>query len=373
MTRAGWQAVLRAALARGDRALLRAGLDDPAALEAWLASVPRPARRRRWPAVLALLALLVLPALSQDSPAALALVNGQPLSQSSYLGWLEQRRGAELADAAVLGELVRQAAARAGLSPTAGELDGAWDRILQQQFRYSETRYQQWLRAGGRSEAVLREEIAVQVAQMKLRGRGVSVTEAALQAYFQEHQAAYEQPASLEYRQLVVPPTGAKVDGLWPASRTKALEIIAAVRDGLAFEAALARFGEDPTAAASGGLVGPVPTAQLAAQSAVVSAALEPLVEGQVAPEPVLLGDRYQVLQLVRRTPAQPADYQRQRALVEADYLTTRLQPQEQFVAQLLAGATVQWQSPRYAGRTLSGRWVSPNGLTLPGWLRERL
>ncbi|NUP99550.1 MAG: peptidyl-prolyl cis-trans isomerase [Armatimonadetes bacterium] len=318
-----------------------------------------------------LLLLLTLGAASGADEPLLATVNGRPVTRAEFLAGLEQRHGYEFAETALLSALILGAAEQAGLSPTSGEVEVQLDRFLAEHFNFSDERYRRWLNEFGHTEPELRREIAVQVTQFKLRSRDVAVDEAALKAWFEANQAAYVRPESMVFRQIILPAVGAPVDGAYPESRTQGLEILKKVRDGMAFEEAAGAYSEDPNAARNGGRIGPTAVAQLRDRAASLHAALTALKDGEVAPEPVLFGSRYVLLQLVQRLAPIEPDFAALRRRVETDYLAEKLQPQEEFLAGLLRSAQITIVDPRYQGLKPTGRWVSACGLALPGWLRD--
>ncbi len=320
------------------------------------------------------------PAWAQQAAAALlAAVNGQQLPKATYLARLEQRYGYETAESLVLEALILDAAAKANLTPTAAEIDAELARFRHEHFTDDARRFNEWLTRFGRAEAEVREEIRVQVAQFKLRTQGLSIDEAALQKYWQQHKDEYQRPEALLFRQIIIPsePTSPKPnrrgeDGPSPESRLRAIEVLNKIKNGLKFEEAAAEYSEDPSAKRTGGLVGPTSVDLIQGRSATLAAALAQLQEGQMASQPVLAGARYVLVQLERRFAASKGDYQTLRTRVSLDYLAERMQPQDEFVAKLLKGANVQWREERFANLHVTGRWISPSGLSLPGWLRER-
>ncbi len=337
-------------------------------------SADRSSPRRRWPvsaASLGSLALLLTCGPTRAEDATVAMVNGQPLSGTTVAARLAERYGYLFVESAILEQVILQAAERAGLAPGEGDLAVELDRFLGEHFNYSDERYQRWLKEFGHTEAGLRAEIRVQVAQLKLRTQGVPLGLEVLKQYYQEHQAEYQRPESVIFRQIIVPASGQRVDGAYPDSRTKGLELLQRIRAGTAFEEVARSESEDPNAAATGGRVGPVTVAVLQGQSASIHQALAGLAEGQVAPEPVLYGNRYLLLQLVQRLPALSGSFDALRRRIEIDYLAEKMQPQREFLMGLLKGAAIDLRDPRFRGLKLTGRWVSSVGLALPGWLRD--
>lgn len=310
-----------------------------------------------------LLLLFTAAACAQDSP---ATVNGDALAPAAVTGPLEQRYGYLFLETAILSRLILQAAADAGLTPTDAEIEIELDRFYQTHFAYSDRRLARWRGEFGRTEPGLRDEVEVQLAQRKLRSRGVTVDEPTLRQFFEANREQYRRPESIVFRQILVPnPTG-ETD-----AAKRAQQILREIQGGLPFEEAARVYSEDPNAALTGGVVGPTPLANLRAVRATTLEALAPLQPGQVAAEPLLVNDRYVLLQLVERLPAVEPEFEPLATRVETDYLIARMQPQGEFFRDLLQNADIRITDPRYPDLRPSGRWISPNGLALPGWLRE--
>jgi hypothetical protein len=344
-------------------------------------------------AAVAALALLSLtpPGHSQDglgpalpAPAALAMVDGQPVSRQDYLDNLEQRQGAWQAETTLLSAMILAEAAKAGLTPTAAEIEEWYQGLKRTIFGGSEPRYQEWLTSGGHSDATMRAEVKVQVAQFKLRTGGATVPEARLRQYHEKYRSYYDQPERWLYRKIDVP---------WPQRNGRAVDDQAAyaeaqsqLRSVLAkdppqpgdFEDLARRIEEDPQAARNGGRIGPQP---LDLVPPAILAELTKLADGQILDHPIQLEPalrpgqhpRWVLLQRLAHYDAQPGEFEAVRWRVAVDYLVAdhKLQSQKEFFAALLKHHPVEIRDPRFAGLKLSGRWHSPSGWSLAGWLAE--
>ncbi|MBI2297685.1 MAG: peptidyl-prolyl cis-trans isomerase [Armatimonadetes bacterium] len=315
---------------------------------------------------------VVLPVRAQDD---LATVDGQPIPQERFQRQLEQRFGYRFVETAILSDLILAAAQKAGQTPNPGEVDAELDLFLHENFSNQPERYQRWLKEYGRDEITLRDEIRVQVAQRKLRSRGIPTDDDTLKRFFDKNQDLYERPESYVYRQIIVPWKGKtpKEDegGADPDNLAAAQAVLARIEHGEDFVKVAREVSEDPGAQRTGGRIGPVPADRLAGFSAALFDALKDLEPGQCAKRPVYYGQRFLVLLLLEHDPVVHADFQRQHARIAADWLATQMNPQDQFLADLVRGARIEIKDPRFAGMKVSGVWTSPCGLGLPGWLED--
>lgn len=336
-------------------------------------------RSGRWVSAVAFAALGLLVGASalrsQQQPEVIATVNGRPIERARVIADLEQRHGYAFVGTEILSELILEAADQAGLTPTPGELAAEYDMFVGVHFAYRDDRYQRWLRDFGRDEETLRREIRVQVAQRKLRSRGIALDEATLRRYFEENKSLYQRPETVLFRRIIVPWTGPPhlEEGpvVSPENQAAAEKVLARLRAGEKFEDVAAQVSEDPDLARTGGQVGPVPVERLQQVAAPIEEALRHLEPGQYAPQPVFYASRFLVIQLLDRQPPTSGKFEDHRQRVEADYLALKLPPQEQFLADLLAKADIKIHDPRYQHVPLVPRWSGPAGLALPGWLRD--
>lgn len=380
MNRRDLVAALTAA-ARSERAGLARAAQDDEAFANWANAVAarvgqqRHRRGRGWVGLL--LGLLAAGGVvSQTAPETIALVNQQPIPRAAVERSSAQRYGYLFAESQVLSELLRQAAAKAGAWPTEAEVDTELKLFIATHFAHSQERYQRWLTEYARDPETLRDEIRLQLAQRQLRSRGVPSDEASLRRYFEQNKSLYQRPESLVYRQLTIPWKGTQQSNdrgpvIDPENQAVADAVLARIRGGESFEEVARQVSDDPAIVRTGGLTGPVSVDVLQGSSASAYDALSDLRPGEVVARPVFYSNRFHTLQLVERIPATSDRFEDHRQRVAADYLALQLEPQEEFLAGLLRNAQISLVDPRYSGLHLTGRWVSPSGLALPGWLRE--
>ena len=312
----------------------------------------------------------------QAVEAVLGVINGQPVPRATYVARLEQRYGYEAAQSLALEALIMDAAAKANLTPTDAEVAAELVRFQHEHFKDDQRLFADWLARYGRTEAEVRASVRVQVAQFKLRTQGLTIDEAALRNFWKQHEADYQRAEAVIFRQIIITSPTAKRrlgdGGPSAEARVRAMDVLNRIRGGLKFEEAVAQYSDDPEAKRTGGLVGPASMDLLQARSAPLARALAELQPDQMSPQPVADGYGYVLVRLERRFPAFKGDFETLRTRVTIDFLAEKMEAEDIFVGRLLKTAQVQWSDPRFAAMTLTGRWISPSGLSLPGWLRER-
>lgn len=110
-----------------------------------------------------------------------------------------------------------------------------------------------------------RQMIFNQVQQVEVMGR-ITVSEAEAQAYYNEHRNEFATPSQITLRELMiaVPGDGRSVNvALDEQAKGKAEAVLARARKGESFEALVAEFSDSPSKA-TGGLVGPLSSDELA-------------------------------------------------------------------------------------------------------------
>jgi len=139
-------------------------------------------------AVLALLGLFLTS--QRFSPLrAIAVVGGQSITKRDYDEALEQKDGGKMLHDLVSDALVRQAADRAGVLPTEGDVAARLALIGQR-----DPGLAQAAEAEG-SLSLLRDQIQAQMALENLRFHDVSVSDAEVRRYYEAHRANFQQRA----------------------------------------------------------------------------------------------------------------------------------------------------------------------------------
>ena len=167
---------MRQSLALRMKALRRIGAANPRRLTGLLAA--------------ALLVSLVgnLLLFFRFSPARpLVTVGRRVVPRGEYQAALDQAAGPSVLRGIVYGELVRQAAAQAGATPTPAEVEARLAQIARRDPRAEPAV----------SSDALRAELAAQMALENLRIKDVPVTEAQVQAYYQAHQKEFALPTQV--------------------------------------------------------------------------------------------------------------------------------------------------------------------------------
>ncbi|BDI28794.1 putative peptidyl-prolyl cis-trans isomerase YacD [Capsulimonas corticalis] len=138
---------------------------------------------------LAMLAVLPLAARADDSATPLITVGGETISRSDYLQILEDQYGKGVLQKLVFGSLIRQAAAKAGVTPTDADVDKRLAEVLR--------REPQIVPDAQRAPEQRKQFVAnlkLDLSLENLRLRNISLTDDEAQQYYTAHSAEYELP-----------------------------------------------------------------------------------------------------------------------------------------------------------------------------------
>jgi parvulin-like peptidyl-prolyl isomerase len=198
----------------------------------------------------------------------LATVNGEPIDTATALRHSLFFNESFLKDA-VTNAVIRQYAAKAGISNTDAELQLAVDEVRYGRGLESADAAHQWLRENNLSVLSLQSAIDLMLLRNKVRG---AISEAEVQAHYAEHKLEYE----------AVDLYSIRVD-----SQSKAAELHSQITDeGANFHALAMEHSQDEETRHLGGYAGRLTRAQMAAEvEAAVFASRPPDLIGPVKTE----------------------------------------------------------------------------------------
>ncbi len=300
---------------------------------------PRSRRRWLWSAVLLLVAgTLVADSTVPGPDEAFALVNGSVLQHRDFYTALQDQAGIDTAVRVIVEASMRQEATKLGLLPTEKDVDTRLRQVIDERFGGNLAQFSEWMASSCTDETAVRRRLNNEMVDLRLRSRGVEVSEDKLKQYFLANQARrYDQPEAVRYRQVVLD------------TKEKANDILAKIKAGdLTFFTAAARHSVDPNAAQSGGLVGPQPLPLLMEAARPLYDALVKLQANESTPEPVEMEGKWFLLLLIERIAGKAVAYEQVAEYVRRDFLLERAVPENQYYGELMRRTDVANMPARY-------------------------
>lgn len=215
--------------------------------------------------------------------------------------------------------------------------------------------FQQALKDQGMSMADLRVNIEhayfKQEVQQRELMRNMSLTEEEARKYYDSHLDQFMKPSTVTLRELVVNVPNASIGGQVSFNVNAdeaAKQKITALRDralkGEDFAKLVAEASESSTKD-SGGIIGPVNTADL---SSSLSDLISKMKQGDVT-EPMRIKSGYQILKLDTRTESVPETFERSRDQISQRILEGRFDVElNKFIDKLLSQAVIEWKDDGY-------------------------
>lgn len=151
-----------------------------------------------------LIALLVIidKPVNDSSKGAVALVNNVKITKEQLYTTMLDNGGKSTLDNLIQDELVKQAAAKAGITVTAQDVDAELAAIKKQMG--SEEMFRQTLEQYGMTEDKVKEQLHMQAALKKLLADQLAVTDDAIKAYYDQNKEQYATPEQVQLSQIVV-------------------------------------------------------------------------------------------------------------------------------------------------------------------------
>jgi len=277
--------------------------------------------------------LLLGTSLVACSGGAVATVNGQPISQSTF----DQRLAASPMGKTVLQQLVQetlidQYAKNNNISVTDAEIDA---RETQIKANFPSGSWDEMLKARGLTEADVRSALREQLILDKALSKDVTITPKQIQDYFDKNRASFDKPEQVTARHILVP------------NLALANQVEADLKGGQNFADLAKKYSTDPGSKDKGGDLGSfrrgqmVPSFDKYAFSAPI---------GQISP-PIKSPFGYHIIQVESRTPGQKATL----ASATPQITDTLRQQQEApliqpFLQGLQQKATIVVNDPQFAG-----------------------
>ncbi len=283
-----------------------------------------------------------------------ATVNGQSISKSDFDAKLESSPAAVSTLQQMVREiLLQQYAQKNGITVSDAEIAQHEDQI---KANFPPGSWSDMLKSRGLTEDDVHKLIADQIIIDKAVGKNVKVSDAQITAYFDKNHAAFDKPAQVTARHILV------------ADLKTAQKVEADLKSGKDFAAEAKQYSIDPGSRDKGGELGPIRHGQMVPA---FDAAVFSLPVGVIS-APVKSPFGYHIIQVESRDPGQKATLANSREKI-ADLLRQQqeaplIQP---FLMDLQSKANIQISDPRFAAAfptpeptppAATGPGAAPNG-----------
>jgi peptidyl-prolyl cis-trans isomerase SurA len=191
----------------------------------------------------------------------------------------------------------------------------------------------------------------IQAVQQRELMRNMTLTEEEARQYYNAHQDQFMKPATVTLREIAInvpaDKSGGQVSFSVSADESTRAKI-AAVRDralkGEDFAKLVDEVSESATKA-SGGLIGPVDTADISQALAEILAKMQP---GDIT-EPLRTKAGYQILKMESRSASEPETFEKSKDQISQKILESRLDVERaKFLQKLLTQAVIEWKDDAY-------------------------
>lgn len=277
--------------------------------------------------------LLLGTSLVACSGGAVATVNGQPISQSTFNARLAASpMGKTVLQQLVQETLIDQYAKNNNISVTDAEIDARESQI---KANFPSGSWEEMLKARGLTEADVRSALREQLILDKALAKDVTITPAQIKDYFNKNRASFDKPEQVTARHILVP------------NLALANQVEADLKAGQNFADLAKKYSTDPGSKDKGGDLGSFRRGQMvpAFDKYAFSAPI-----GQISP-PIKSPFGYHIIQVESRTPGQKA------TLASAtQQITDTLRQQQEapliqpFLQGLQQKATIVVNDPQFAG-----------------------
>lgn len=277
--------------------------------------------------------LLMGTTLAACSGGAVATVNGQPISRSTFDTRLEgSPMGRTVLQQLVQETLIEQYAKNNNITVTDAEVDA---RETQIKANFPSGSWDEMLKARGLTEADVRSALREQLILDKALAKDITISPAQIQDYFNKNRASFDKPEQVSARHILVP------------NLAMANMIEADLKSGQSFATLAKKYSTDPGSKDKGGDLGTFRRGQMvpAFDKYAFSAPI-----GQISP-PIKSPFGYHVIQVESRTPGQKATL----ASATSQITDTLRQQQEApliqpFLQGLQQKADIKVNDPQFAG-----------------------
>jgi len=223
----------------------------------------------------------------------LAEVNGKAISRAEAEKRLWAIYGEKMTDALITEEVMLQTAAKFNIKPDAKDL--ALELAEMKKSYGGEDGYKAALARHNMTEREVRTNIEQQqmIRAVVKKLSGVNITDADAEKFFNENKDKFAAPTAVQLRQMLL------------ASKTKASDMLAALKAGADFEKLAKEVSDDPAAKQTGGEMGYVDETSLIEPVAIAIAKLTP---GGLS-DVLEVDGKFYIIKVEGRKPSVPAQF----------------------------------------------------------------
>lgn len=274
---------------------------------------------------LACLAVLLLASSSVLAAPAdpVAVVNGEPISRSEFLGTLENLAGAQILDQMISVRLLLQASRKDGLVDDA-DVEQELAK-LKGQFP-TEEEFQAALASNRLTLEGLKEQIRARLALDRLAVKGLTVSEEEIAQYFKENEEQLGEPEQVRARHILV------------KTEAEAQQVIDDLKAGGDFAALAAQRSQDPGSKDNGGELGFFRRGELVPEFEQAAFALKP---GEIS-APVQTQYGWHVIQAEEHKAAVPATLEAKRDEIREVLLKQKTKQPSEVLSELRAASKIE-------------------------------
>jgi parvulin-like peptidyl-prolyl isomerase len=251
--------------------------------------------------------MLVLGLASAVSAQAVAVVNGQPISNGDFSAQMRDVAGHDVLMAMIETQIITEAYDHSGMPL----LDSEVENWIDQHFHGMDTFRQMAKQNGVDADSYIKRAIKPRIMLERLAVAWAPASAENLQKYFADHKAQYSVAETVTLRQIVV------------NTKADADKVMAALKAGTDFAQVAKDLSVDPNAKTNGGEVGDLPMTQFPPELAVPVKATE---VGKYT-EPIPMEQVFIVFLVEKRVPAQDHTYDQVRDQVQKDYIAYQIRP----------------------------------------------
>ncbi len=261
-----------------------------------------------------------------------AVVDGVKITEREFTDRLISTFGHDMLRDMIDRELLRQAAADAGIEITEEQLD---QEIQQAKAQFdSEEQFNQWLAGRNLTQDEWREHVRMMMITRALALKDVQYTEEDLKKFFEENKERFARPALVSLSEIVV------------NSRADAEEVLAELKKGeTSFGDLARRYSLSPATKDRGGERPEMPIHNIPIESIREVARSLPI--GQ-ASEPIAAEGQWYIIMIRDRKPARPGSWEEDHELIKQQYELANARPLEDILKEQIRNSHITIVDPRF-------------------------
>jgi len=261
-----------------------------------------------------------------------AVVDGVKITEKEFTDRLVSMAGHDVLRDMIDRELIRQAAADAGVEITAEQLDQEIEQA-KEQFD-SEEQFNQWLASRNLTQEQWRDHVRMALTTRELALKDVQYTDESLKQFFEENKEGFARPALVSLSEIVV------------NSEEDAREVLAELEKGeTSFGDLARRYSLSPTTKDRGGERPEMPIEQIPIEP--IREAARSLPIGQ-ASEPIAAEGQWFIIMVRDRKPAREGSWEEDYELIKEQYELANARPLQDILQGQISTSNITIVDPRF-------------------------